>query len=245
MSSYADVVRSQGMNRDVLDTQPNLFVKQTRKGWVQECFGCDANTEFKIATMQDQQQDIMYAIENTSCCVRLFCGSNRPFTITASEGGVSGGKTHSFHERALACPLMNLKCCCFQRLEAKDHNGIFLGAVEETCWMCVPTFQVVKQDLEVQYHIHQPTCCGGMCVDLCSEGCCSCRIPFHVYAPGREEKGQELGSVTKIWSGMKKEITSDADNFELQFPADADTTTKTRLLGATFLINQIFFENKN
>jgi hypothetical protein len=246
MAAYAgkNVVGSQGMN--VLDQHPNLFVKQTRKGWLQECLGCSANTEFKIATMQNPNNDVMYAIENSGCCVRFFCGIMRPFTLTVSEGGQPGGKVHSFHERPFALPLGSCKCCCFQQVVAKDGNGAVIGSIQEDFYMCVPSFKVLSGSIPGQgvhqYNMHMPTCCGGMCVDMCSQGCCSCRLPFHIYLPGKENNGEQVGEIVKVWSGAKKELTSDADNFELHFPGNVDAATKTRLLSATFLINQLFFE---
>ena len=239
------VVASQGMNRDILDNHPDLYVKQTRKGWLMElCLGCDANTEFKIATLQNQHENILYATEDTSCCIRMLCGSLRPFTITVSEGNQKGGKVHSLHDRPCAWPLACCKCCCFQELIVKAANGAPIGKIVEDQWVCVPSFKVVDADEALQYNLHQPTCCCGMCVDLCAEGCCSCRIPFNIYEPGKHAAGQEVGQVVKVWSGLATEVFTDADKFELRFPANADAQTKTRLLGATFLINQLFFEGK-
>jgi hypothetical protein len=219
-------------------------VKQTTKGWLMElCLGCDANTEFKIATMQNKKEDIMYATEDTSCCIRACCGSSRPFVITVSEGGQKGGKVHSLYDRPCAFPLASAKCCCFQQIEVKAANGAPIGMVIEDCWYCVPSFRVEDVDRALQYNLHQPTCCCGMCVDCCSEGCCNWRVPFNIYEPGKHAKGEEVGQVVKAYSGIGEELFTDADKFELRFPPNADAQTKSRLLGATFLINQIFFEN--
>lgn len=82
---------------------PNLFVKQTKKGCLQELLcGCDANNEFKIATMEDKQHDVFYAIEDTSCCIRFFCSTDRPFKIRVSQGGLPG-KMHR------CCPIIRFK----------------------------------------------------------------------------------------------------------------------------------------
>ena len=208
------------------------------------CLGCDAKTEFKIATMENMHQNVFYASENTSCCIRLCCGSNRPFTITLSEGGERGGPVHSLHERSLAFPLACFKCCCFQAIDVKSPTGAPLGKVIEDSWRFVPSFSVVDANHNVQYKIQQPTCVNGLCVDVCYDGFCNFRIPFHIYEPKKDTAGQEVGQVVKIWSGLATEAFTDADNFELRFPADADAPTKARLLGATFLINQLFFEAK-
>ena len=70
-----------------LDQYPNLRVNQTRKGWIQECFGYEAETEFNIGTMQDPRGQHFYAIEESECLVRTCCPSIRPFTMKVNKGG--------------------------------------------------------------------------------------------------------------------------------------------------------------
>ena len=48
--------------------------------------------------------------------------------------------------------------------------------------------------------------------------------------------GQEVGKISKQWSGLVKEAFTDADNFGIQFPMDLDVKIKACLLGAVFLI---------
>ncbi|KAJ1443018.1 hypothetical protein B484DRAFT_441779 [Ochromonadaceae sp. CCMP2298] len=162
-----------------LANNTNLFVKQTRKGCFQELLGCEANTEFKIATMENQ---------------------------TISTEGPT-------------------------------------GSLVEDCWCCVPSLRVVDASGTHKYNFLQPTCCCGMCVNVCAEGCCNCRIPFYIFPPGQSTVGQEKGSVVKVWAGMKSEFFTDADKFEVYFPSD-DSASKTTLLGGVFLLNQLFFEGK-
>ena len=50
---------------------------------------------------------------------------------------------------------------------------------------------------------------------------------------------------TQVWSGFKKECCSDADNFQVVFPAQADTLDRANLLGATVLLDFAFFETQN
>ena len=51
--------------------------------------------------------------------------------------------------------------------------------------------------------------------------------------------------ISKVWSGFKKECCSDADNFQVVFPAEADTLDRANLLGATVLLDFSFFETQN
>ena len=62
---------------------------------------------------------------------------------------------------------------------------------------------------------------------------------FHI-----EQNGASRGKITKKWSGLLKEGFTDADNFNIDFPADADSNKKALLLGIIFLIDFVHFENK-
>jgi uncharacterized protein YxjI len=52
----------------------------------------------------------------------------------------------------------------------------------------------------------------------------------------------ECGKITKKWSGLGKEVFTDADNFNIVFPNGVDIHQKSILIGALFLIDIIFFE---
>jgi hypothetical protein len=188
-------------SESVLTPFPNLLIKQTRKGCLQELLGCEANTEFKIATHEQPNNDFFYATENTSCCIRFFCGASRPFEITMHYGQNAQGPLVAKYERPFRCMLGNCKCCCFQTIIATNQNNKNLGAVTEGCWMCVPSFNVTRPDGAVQYKIHMPTCCGGMCVDVCAEGCCNCRIPFYIYDANNDVPKQEVGKIKIVRFG--------------------------------------------
>lgn len=58
-----------------------------------------------------------------------------------------------------------------------------------------------------------------------------------------QKGGQELGKITKKWSGLAKESFTDADNFGIAFPKGIDLSQKAVLLGAVFLIDFVHFEN--
>jgi hypothetical protein len=68
------------------------------------------------------------------------------------------------------------------------------------------------------------------------------RVPFEI-TDG--ETGAKVGSISKTWAGLSKELFSDADNFEAIFPAEADPSSKARILGAVFLLNHLFFESSS
>ena len=57
--------------------------------------------------------------------------------------------------------------------------------------------------------------------------------------------GEEIGKVAKQFSGVARELITDADNFSVSFPLDLDVKIKAVLFGAVFLIDMMFFEDTN
>uniref|UniRef100_A0A8R1I7W1 Phospholipid scramblase n=1 Tax=Caenorhabditis japonica TaxID=281687 RepID=A0A8R1I7W1_CAEJA len=57
--------------------------------------------------------------------------------------------------------------------------------------------------------------------------------------------GAVVGAITKKWGGCCREAFTDADTFMVGFPGDLDVKLKGVLLGATFLIDFMEFEQKS
>jgi uncharacterized protein YxjI len=57
--------------------------------------------------------------------------------------------------------------------------------------------------------------------------------------------GQTCGKIVKKWSGLGKEMFTDADNFGIEFPPQAPASLKAVLLGAVFLIDFVHFEKSD
>ena len=211
-------------------------------GILRRCCGCDAAVEFNIATLAENNNHVMYALEDSSCPNRFFCGSCRSFEISLTDGAVAGGQLVAKYSRPLRCSASPAKCCCYQEMETFDASGSSAGKTIETCYCCVPQFNVIRPDGTIEYKLSQPTCCGDMLVNCCAEGICNCRIPFYIFPADASTSSKPAGKIVKIWSGLVKEAFTDADNFELEFPSDAQNDSKARLIGALFLLNQLYFE---
>lgn len=48
--------------------------------------------------------------------------------------------------------------------------------------------------------------------------------------------GNQVGKISKQWSGLAREMFTDADHFGISFPMDLDVKMKAVMLGACFLI---------
>lgn len=76
---------------------------------------------------------------------------------------------------------------------------------------------------------------------MCTFSVCGSDVEFNVLSP---DGSQEVGKISKQWSGFLRETFTDADTFGINFPIDLDVRMKAVLLGATFLIDFNFFEKK-
>ena len=172
--------------------------------------------------------------------MRLCCGGARPFkmNVTYPEGDKPFMELD--HPMTLCRPAP-MKCCCYYT-GTMTAGGEKLGEFTEKFYWCVPTWELQDAAGAPQYNIHMPTCCGGLCVDVCAEGCCNFKIPFYVYAVDKDEPGAHVGKIVKVWGGMARELFSEADTFVCEFPEGASDETKANLLGATFMLNAVYFE---
>lgn len=70
---------------------------------------------------------------------------------------------------------------------------------------------------------------------------CSCCADVHFEVKSLDDK-YVVGKISKHWTGLVRELFTDADNFGIQFPLDLDVKMKAVMLGACFLIDFMFFE---
>jgi len=246
-----------GGNLAMLESSDEFRICQTRKGCIQEMMGCEANSEFTFV-VGDQQTAIIE--EQSSCMVRYCCGNIRNWTTKMALGTDINGPTFLAFERPFRCHPGACKCCCYQQVMVADGAGTALGGIIEKFWYCVPTYSVYKSTpSEPEYDLHMPTCMGGMCVNMCAQGCCNCRIPFYFYAPGGDESTAVLSSksspvpgaenetpkaqICKVWAGLTNAMFTDVDTFEVKCPDNSTGETKARLIASTLLLNQIYFES--
>eukprot|EP00438_Fugacium_kawagutii_P016432 Skav210984 [mRNA] locus=scaffold1730:16679:17440:- [translate_table: standard] len=244
------------------------------RGCLQECLGCDAKSEYKVAPFSPDQMDgirvsehamaqadVLYALEESSCCCRVCNPGGRNFQLNISEGGEPGGEKLLYYDKPLTCPAVVVVntdngqvdcpcCCCLPNLTPMTPQGQALNSQSQYyCDMCcfVPKFTYHENGEQV-YLVKPETCCGGACV-ACD--CCSGKglvyIPFYFHDKDDQVVGGSYNSPTtpqirKVWAGFKKECCSTADTFAVVFPEGSSVERKAGLLGLTFLIDFVYFE---
>ena len=179
--------------------------------------------------------------------MRFCCKNQRAFTQTIWSGSKEAkGAVVMTMEKAWTCPAGPCMCCLPPAISYTLLDGSPLGSADVPMFFCLPKIAVKDKSGQDEYAIQQPSCMGGLCVDVFAEGCCNCKIPFYIYPAGSNgAKGEEVGKIIKLWRGMGTEAFTDAASFNLEFPKDADENAKARLLGSTMFINMLFFEKGN
>jgi len=233
---------SQAMNNALSDLN-KVSVRQTRRGCFQELLGCEAKSEFKY--FKDGTDQLGTSLEDSECCVRIFCPLCRPFTMEVKD--MEGAEILTV-DRPFACGPTACKCCCYQTMSFKS-GGQDLGKIEEQYYYCVPVFKIY-QDGNYIYKIHSPTCLGGLCVNCCAEGnpCFGkgcCKVPYHIFPASQEntdDNAPHSGKILKLPKSMMTEILTDANAFDVTFPEDANNSQKAMIMGTAIFLNALFFE---
>jgi hypothetical protein len=179
-------------------------------------------------------------------------GPTRPFKIVVVD---FAGRTILNIERPWSCKFCCLSCCnccgtsgtviryclamrnsylidvhkLLQKVKVSMGDGTFLGEVTQKFNWCKPKL-VVSDDAGNEVGKIVGPGCGDWCCSC--PGSCGCDVKFHVQNPD----GEEVGEITKEWSGMLVEGFTDADTFGVNFPHDLNVRAKAMLLGAVFLI---------
>lgn len=247
-------------------TYAGLLVKQTPRGWLQELFGCQARTEYKMSRLDDNFEavlqggwiteaeqkytDQLYSLEESNACMRICLREGRPMVVKLSTGSEEGGSPLVEYHKP--CGLRGGFCCMLPEFTTKLPNGTEINAMKLKFKCCtpVPEFAYEEPVGKEVYRVHPPKCCGGCCIKIeCGKGKCG-TLPFYFWDPATGEQifneaGEEFPpQIRMLRTGLAKAACTQANNFALKFPKDATAEQKAGLLGLTFLIDSSFFERQ-
>ncbi|XP_051023253.1 LOW QUALITY PROTEIN: phospholipid scramblase 3 [Acomys russatus] len=172
-------------------------------------------------------QQLGQAAEESNCCARLCCGARRPLRVRLADPG----------DREVLRLLRPLHCgcsCCpcgLQEMEVQAPPGTTIGHVLQTWHPFLPKFSILDADRQTVLRVVGPCWTCG----------CGTDTNFEVKT---KDESRSVGRISKQWGGLLREALTDADDFGLQFPMDLDVRVKAVLLGATFLIDYMFFEKR-
>lgn len=112
-------------------------------------------------------------------------------------------------------------------MEVFAPPGQLVGKVEQEWSIFCPTFAIKNASGDTVLRIEGPLCTFSMCGD----------VEFKVTSC---DGSHEVGKISKQWSGLVREMFTDTDYFGITFPMDLDVRMKAVMLGACFLIVNIF-----
>jgi len=205
-------------------TQIDQLIVKQKVELLEAITGFETNNKYKVKNSLGQT--IYNAVEDTDCCTRNCCGPARPFDIKIFDNN----NQEVLH---LNRPFRCTGCCfpCFlQEMEVTSPPGNPIGYVIQKWSLCAPKFEICDAQRNPVLLIEGPICTFNICGD----------VEFKVLSLDGSE---QVGRISKQWSGLVKEAFTDADTFGITFPMDLDSKIKAVMLGACFLIDFMFFES--
>lgn len=258
-----------GMAR-ILGAQKGLLIRQKLDKWELILPLWEKRNKYKVAGFPEEHRDTPYADwddkifkkalkknevltmkEKSECLDRICCGKYRSFKMKVKAGDDAkgsnddDGKILEF-DRPCACTINCFNLCLLmpQELKVADKNDKNLGRITQVLKFpgscCFKSYWEVKDDKdETRYTI----------VDNCCHGCNCCAPSICPGAAVREmqimqgSSEDEVGKFMNVFPGCNlRACLGDADNFILDFPAEATVEDKALLLGASVLVDFMLFE---
>lgn len=113
----------------------------------------------------------------------------------------------------------------FHEIDIMDSQGQHLGTIKKRFSLVRRIYSVMDPDDREIYRLYGPI--------------------LKPWTFEIRDNTTTLGKIRKKWSGIGKEMFTDADNFSVTFPSELDAEAMTLFLGAVFLIDFVHFENKD
>ncbi|XP_013384452.1 phospholipid scramblase 2 isoform X1 [Lingula anatina] len=196
--------------------------------------GWETKNKYQVKNSLGQQ--VYFAAEESDMCMRQCCGPGRGFQmhITDNMGQEVVRVNREFKCCAGCCWCAGADCCAME-VSVESPPGQVVGHVRQATSGWAPKYTIMDAGMKTIFEVNGPCC-------ICQGPCCTWDQDFVITPPGG---GEEVGKISKQWTGLIKEMFTDADNFGVTFPMDLDVKLKATLLGAVFLIDFMYFEQQN
>ena len=190
-----------------------LTVRQ-RKRWVEILLSFEMKNQYEV---YDENQQPVLRVQEVSTGIgaflrRVFLGPMRPFQVHVADPMTD----------EVVLILRRPFRFIFHRLEVMSGSGEALGAIEKR-WSWVRRLYVVED----------------------ASGHEIARLFGPVLKPWTFEIHTEsgaVGAIRKKWSGLGKEMFTDADNFGVDLHGIADAALRALVFAATVLVDVVHFE---
>ncbi|CAB3407663.1 unnamed protein product [Caenorhabditis bovis] len=174
-------------------------------------------------------QQAYFALEESGCCERQFCGPRRGFTIHIVDNFQKEVLTVRRDFKCLSSTYCAMCMCCKTECTITSPSTGVVGSARQSFGCCSVNLDILDANGDAIFKIEGPCC-------LTLISCSDKEFPI------KTMDGVIVGAITQKWGGCCKEAFTDADTFQVTFPLDLDVKMKAVLLGATFLIDFLQFE---
>jgi len=187
----------------------------------------------------DHMQLIYKAAEESNFCARQCCGTSRQFTMRIKENNCreiirihrKQAITGFDEEITITSGSTNE---LFGIIRSKKDAGIMnKGICGRGCLWNYPIYNLYDSKGMLIFELRGPE--GGWCGTCCQRD---------VEYPFMNLLGQKVGGVTKVWEGYMRNRHTNDDKFGLHFPENLCVKLKAALLGAVFLTDFLYYEDK-
>jgi len=195
----------------------------------------ESSNRYQIKNTMGQQ--VFFACEESDVCSRQCCGPNRGFVLHITDN--LGQEVIRVSRDFRCCARCNCNCCicgdcCAHEIQVEAPPGTLIGYIKQICSCWKSRFHILDANRQPALTIDAPCCVW--------QGICCTQDQNFAITP--VDGGEEIGRLTKQWSGLFKEMFTTADNFCVTFPMDLDVKMKAIILSGIFLIDFMYFENK-
>ncbi|RNA37229.1 phospholipid scramblase 2-like isoform X1 [Brachionus plicatilis] len=212
---------------DCLILNQNVSLVEAFTGW-------EKNNKYSIKNTQGNQ--IYFAAEESSGCMRGCCGSQRGFEIFIMDS--SNQKVIKISRELKVCAGSSwcAGCCdcCAHEVIIEAPVGTVVGYVKQKGAFGKSPYDILDENQEPVLRIKCPRC-------IFNGPVFSCDNDFKILTMDGET---QVGKLSKVYAGFAKEMFTQADNFSINFPTDLSVKTKAALIGALFLIDFTYFEGE-
>ena len=179
--------------------------------------GFETANEYKL--LDTSGNKIFSAKEKTDILTRSFWGSCRPFEINILNN--QGEEVLHLVRPLNCCSLQELEVIFLERktnfvfvyqspFQVQSHRGTVIGSVKQQPWsFFYPNLLVKNETGDPVLRIDGPLCVSSCFGDV-------------IFTLRSLDSGEEVGKITKNWSGLGKEAFTDEDNFAVSFPQHID-----------------------
>ena len=216
----------------IIRQQPELFEAIT---------GCETANRYHVYGQTSQGLKYLFkCMERSDYCMRACCPSSvREFNMEIYHILNLGQQASKLFANALKPYMIPCFCCCRPEMtlllgEQKEVVGKIINLF--TC--CDPEFEVYDKNGNVKFRVHADCCqCGLMCANnICGK---FSSANFDIYDGTLTNK---VGNISKMPAQSYTEMVTDADSYQVSFPAQASAHDKLLLIALGLMIDYQYFE---